>query len=170
MNCTTETIKVFNVRKEKSINILLWYHSTDRCPTVDPHKKDNQIQPRLTSLLKNRGMVVNPLKVFTEPFSRPVIFINVLSKNHKSGYHYRLNTSSRLSLPSHPILKWDRALCFVERNLSLWDMTRLKSTDGRSSYSSQLRRQRANTSNKHLHCWISLMCHSSNLHTFCYWR
>lgn len=71
MNCTTETKMVFNVRKGMSINIRLWYHSTDRGPTVEPIKKDNEIQPWVTSLLKNRGMVANPLKVLTESFSSP---------------------------------------------------------------------------------------------------
>lgn len=71
MNCTTETKKVFNVRKEMSINIRLWHHSTDRGSTVEPIKKDNQIQPWVTLLLKDRGMVANPLKVLTEPFSSP---------------------------------------------------------------------------------------------------
>lgn len=141
MNCTTETKKVFNVRKEKSINICLWYHSTDRCPTMDPHKKDNRIQPWLTWLLKNRSMVGNPLRVLHEPFSSPAILINALSKNHKTRLSFQTKHQQLPPPSSHPILEWDSALCFVERDqLSLRDKTKIY---GCSSYSSYLHRQRA---------------------------
>lgn len=129
MNCTTETKKVFNVRKEKSINICLWYRSTDRCPTVDPHKKDNQIQPWLTWLLKNRSMVGNPLRVLHEPFSSPAIFINALSKNHKTRLSFQTKHQQLPPPSSHPQF-WNGTAHFAlwEEINCPWE-TKLKSMD-----------------------------------------
>lgn len=90
----------------------------------------------------------------------------------KRCYHFRLNTSSCLPLLSPNSEMGCRTLLWgVKKQLSLWDITKLKpKIYGCLSYSSHLHRQRASTFTENTDMTLYPWCHFLNLHTFCYWR